>query len=71
MKNKRFEGEIVCERVVDGKVENAVIMPYHRFFAATPEEAIDYLKMKHGERILKDKSDGWEVAILIRPFCSE
>ena len=70
MKNSRFDIEIVKEKTDDkGKTTNGIVVKQYRKWHVDAIAAIEYAKMKHGIAILEQQEAGFEVDILVHPFC--
>ena len=70
MKNKVFDCEAFVEVVTPDGVSPEVVVKRETTFAPNSTIARENFLMDHGESLLLAKKRG-EVAILIRPFCSE
>lgn len=71
MKNSRFDIEIVKEKTDDkGNTTNGIVVKRYTKWHISAEAAKEYAKKKHGIAILEQEEAGFEVAILVHPFCS-
>lgn len=70
MKNKVFDCEAFVEVVANDKVLPETVVERERTYAPNSTIARENFLMDHGDA-LKAAKDKGEVAILIRPFCSE
>ncbi|KKK47399.1 hypothetical protein LCGC14_3155620, partial [marine sediment metagenome] len=70
MKNSRFDIEIVKEKTDDKhKIINGIVVKRYSKWHRDGNAATEYAKMKHGLAILEQEEAGFEVEILVHPFC--
>ncbi len=70
MKNSRFDIEIVKEKTDDkGKATNGIVVKRYTKWHVDAVAATAYATKKHGLAILEQEEAGFEVDILVHPFC--